>query len=109
FRRPRCETLRECGAKKRLGAVDENTGGLAAGVLDDAPARWIRRRRADSRKPERRRIGDQCMAAGMGEHDRIVRRGLVDEVVGLEALDHAPRSDVPLFLMPAASLDPGPR
>src|SRR6185312_8348903 len=101
FRRPRREALRDRGAHERLCVVDEHTRWPAARVLDDAAAGRVGRRWADTRQPERGVVGDERVPAGMFENYRIVRRRLVDEVVGLETLDDPSRRRIPLFLMPA--------
>ena len=42
----------------------------------------------------------------MLEDDRIVGRGAIDEIVGLESAHDASGRPVPFLLMPAVSLDP---
>src|SRR6185312_7111082 len=94
---------------ERLRAVDEDARWASARVLDDLATRRVRRGRCNPGEAERDIVGDERVATRVLENHWIVWRGLVDEVVRLEALHDATRRAIPFFLVPTVSLDPGAR
>src|SRR4051812_14488388 len=70
--------------------------------MEDAPARWIRRRPGDPGAAQRLRVDPRRVAIDPAEHDGAVRNDAIERLLGGELLGR------PEVLIPATPADPLP-
>ena len=95
-------------ADQFLSVFGKDTGWIAGCVPDDFSTFRTGGLSVDIGKLQGTGIDQGCMAAGVREKDRIVRRHPTEQMVGLKAFDHLLRRRVPFALVPAPAENPFP-